>query len=298
MRLLRLETILVATDLTETSDAALESAMRLADAAGAKLHVAHVTSPPSALNPEAGRRPDYEHQLGQALARAGVTTHPATHLIAGEPERAISELADRLNANVVVVGRRSGEPGATPGRPVGSTAYELITHTLVPVLVITRSLAIPMAKTLVAIDKSEAARGSLLVALSWSSALRARSPSGAGAILTALHVDTGVAAAPVMTPAQQSVDHDVAVLQGTAAAWAGVTVQGITVTNADAVTAIVREARESNVELVVLGTRAAREHGDSIWGSLSAAVTAQLSTPVLLVPPAIWRDHAGSIDYL
>jgi nucleotide-binding universal stress UspA family protein len=298
MRLLRLETILVATDLTETSDAAIESAMRLAEAAGAKLHVAHVTPPQSELNPETGRRPDYERELELALARAGVTTQPATHLIAGEPQRAISQLADRLNANVVVVGRRSGEPGTSSGRPVGSTAYELITHTLVPVLVITRSLAIPMAKALVAIDKSEAARGALLVALSWSSALRARSPSGASASLTALHVDTGMAAARTTTPMQQSVDHDVDVLQGNAAAWAGVTVQGLTVTNPDPVAAIVREASESNVELVVLGTRAAREHGDSIWGSLSAAVTAQLSTPVLLVPPAVWQDHAGNIDYL
>jgi len=42
MRLRKLETILVATDLTEASAGAIVTATRLADAAGATLHVAHV----------------------------------------------------------------------------------------------------------------------------------------------------------------------------------------------------------------------------------------------------------------
>ncbi|MEO8698320.1 MAG: universal stress protein [Acidimicrobiales bacterium] len=298
MRLLPLETILVATDLTETSDAALETAMRLAEAAGTRLHVTHVASPQDELATESSRRAEYEHEIGKTLDRAGVTTQPKTHLIFGEPRRAISSLADKLKADVVVLGRRGGERGSASDRPVGSTAYACITHTLVPILVVTRPLSIPIQKALVAIDKSEAARGSLLVALSWSSALRERSPTGAGAALTALHVDTGVGAARASARMQRSVDHDVDVLQRNAAGWAGVTVEKLTVTNPDPVTAILRQAIDSDAELVILGTRASREHGESIWGSLSAAVTARLSIPVLLVPPAVWRDHARDIDYL
>ena len=78
MRLLTLETILVATDLTETSDAAVETAMRLADAAGARLHVAHVASAKDEPITEAGPRAEYEQEIGKALERAGFTTHPKT----------------------------------------------------------------------------------------------------------------------------------------------------------------------------------------------------------------------------
>ncbi|MEO8337741.1 MAG: universal stress protein, partial [bacterium] len=141
-------------------------------------------------------------------------------------------------------------------------------------------------------------RGSLLVALSWSSALRKRTPTGAGATLIALHVDTGADPAGASARMERSVEHDVELLQRNAAAWAGVTVEGITVTHPDPVTAISQYAVDSHAELVILGTRASREHGESIWGSLSAAVTAQVSIPVLLVPPAVWRDHAHDIDYL
>ncbi len=298
MRLLTLETILVATDLTETSDAAVETAMRLADAAGAKLHVTHVSSPPDAQTTETGRQAEYQREIAKALERVGGTTQPTIHLVSGEPSRAISSLADKVKADVVVLGRRSGERKAASDRPIGSTAYACITHTLVPVLVVTRPLSIPMQRALVAIDKSEAARGSLLVALSWSSALRKPVPTGAGAALTAFHVDAGADPAGDSARMQRSVDHDVDVLQRNAAAWAGVTVEGLTVTNPDAVAAIVRQAIDSDAELVILGTRAASEHGESIWGSLSAAVTAQLSIPVLLVPPAVWRDQARDIDYL
>ncbi|MEO5814088.1 MAG: universal stress protein [Gemmatimonadaceae bacterium] len=298
MRLLTLETILVATDLTETSDAAIETAVRLADAAGASLHVTHVASPEDDLATETGRRADYEHTIGEALERAGGTTQPTIHLISGEPRRAISLLADTLKADVVVLGRRGGEATPASDRPVGSTAYACITHTLVPVLVVTRPLSIPIQKALVAIDKSEAARGSLLVALSWSSALRKRAPTGASAALTAFHVETGAAPAGASARMQRSVAHDVDILQRNAAVWAGVTVEGLTVTNPDPIAAILRQAIDSDAELVILGTRASREHGDSIWGSLSAAVTAQLSIPVLLVPPAVWRDHARDLDYL
>ncbi|CAN5136252.1 universal stress protein [soil metagenome] len=296
MRLLTLETILVATDLTKTSDAAIETAMRLAAAAGATLHVTHVASPQDELT-EAGRRAECEREIGKALERAGVTTQPTIHLIAGEPRRAISSLADTLKADVVVLGRRGEDQRSPSDRPVGSTAYACITHTLVPVLVVTRPLSVPLQKALVAVDRSEAARGSLLVALSWSSALRKPAPTDASAALIALHVETGADAADASARMQRSVDHDVDVLQRNAAGWAGVTVERLTVTNPDPVAAIVQQSIDSDADLVILGTRASREHGDSIWGSVSAAVTRRLSTPVLLVPPAIWRDHARDIDY-
>jgi len=95
---------------------------------------------------------------------------------------------------------------------------------------------------------------------------------------------------------RRSATHDAEVLERNAAGWAGVTVERVTVEDPDPAAAIARHAVDSGAELVILGTRASAEHGSSIWGSVSAAVTRRLSIPVLLVPPAVWRDHVRDID--
>lgn len=77
---------------------------------------------------------------------------------------------------------------------------------------------------------------------------------------------------------------------------AGVAVERLTLRDADPAAAISRHAIDSGFEMVILGTRSSVEHGSSIWGSVSAAVTRRMSIPVLLVPPAVWRDHARDID--
>lgn len=293
MRLLKLETILVATDLTETSNGAIVTATRLADAAGATLHVAHVAPGEDELSAAAGRWAEYEQEIEKAIDPAG-TTRPQRHLIFGEPARAIASLAGKVNADVVVLGRRGETARPASARPVGSTAYAFVTHTLVPVLVVVHPLSIPMHNALVAVDASEAARGSLLVAVSWSSALRERGPTTAG--LTVLHVDTGADPTEQSAQMRRSAAHDAEVLQRNAAGWAGVTVVRLTVTNPDPAAAISQQAIDSGAELVILGTRASAEHGLSIWGSVSAAVTRQLSIPILLVPPAVWRHHVRDVD--
>lgn len=293
MRLLKVETILVATDLTETSAGAIVTATRLADTLGASLHVAHVAPQEDELGVSASRRAEYEQRLEKAVDPSG-TTRPQRHLLFGEPHRAVSSLAGRIKADVVVVGRRAGTRALNSDRAVGSTAYAFITHTLVPVLVVVEPPSIPMHQALVAVDASEAARGSLLVAVSWSSALRDRGASTAG--LTVLHVDTGADPTEQSAQMRRSATHDADVLQRNAAGWAGVTVERVTVKDPDPVAAISRHAVDSGAELVILGTRASAEHGSSIWGSVSAGVTRQLSIPVLLVPPAVWRDHVRDID--
>ena len=294
MRLLKLQTILVATDLTETSVGAMVSAARLANAASATLHVAHVASEQDELNADADRRAEYEQAIGNAVDAAKTTTAAQTHLMFGEPPHALASLADKLSADVLVLGRRERTPKADSDRPVGSTAYACVTRTLVPVLVIVEPISIPLRSALVAVDASVAARGSLLMALSWSSALRDRSSTNGRLII--FHVDTGNPATEDAARLRQSAAHDADVLQRNAPGWAGVTVERITIKDPDPAAAISRHAMDSGAALVILGTRASADHGLSAWGSVSAAVTRQLSIPVLLVPPAIWRDHERDID--
>jgi len=292
MRLLKLETILVATDFTETSAGAIVTGSRLADATGANLHIAHVAPDDDELRAAAGRRAEYDRELEKAVAPAA-TTRPQRHLLFGEPHRAVSTLSGRIRADVVVLGRRIGTGKPTSDRPVGTMAYAFVTHTLVPVLVVVEPLSVPLRRAVVAIDASQTARGSLLVAVSWASALRR---SSSNAELTVLHVDMGPDAPDRSAQERRSAAHDADVLRRNAAGWAGVTVERLTIEDADPAAAISRHAVDSGAELVILGTRASAEHGSSIWGSVSAAVTRRLSIPVLLVPPAVWRDHVRDID--
>lgn len=294
MRLPKIETILVATDLTETSAGAAATGARLADAVGATLHIAHVASEQDERSMSPGRRNEYERELEKALPLVKGATHPQTHLLFGDPPRALSSLADKVGADVVILGRRDGGPTTALDRRVGTMAYACVTHTLVPVLVIETALSMPLRHALVAVDMSEAARGSLLVALSWSSAFR--DPGSTDAILTVLHVDTGAASTAETARLRRSAVHDADVLQRNAPGWASVAVERLTIRSPDPATAISRHAVDSGVQLVVLGTRSSAEHGQSVWGSVSAAVTRQLSIPVLLVPPAVWRDHVRDVD--
>ena len=53
-----------------------------------------------------------------------------------------------------------------------------------------------------------------------------------------------------------------------------------------------------DAELLVLGTRGLSAQRAGELGSVSAAVLARAKRPILLVPPAVWRDHARDMDYL
>ena len=65
-----------------------------------------------------------------------------------EPHRAISSLAGKVKADVVVLGRGDGTRRPASERPVGSMAYAFVTHTLVPVLVVAEPLSAPMHNAL------------------------------------------------------------------------------------------------------------------------------------------------------
>jgi nucleotide-binding universal stress UspA family protein len=220
------------------------------------------------------------------------------HVQSGDPVTALSGLADELGADAIVIGRRRPRPATKSDPSVGSTAYGVVTRTLAPCLITSRSLQVPIRNAVVAVDTSETARGALLVALSWVSALR---HSGSGApttTLTALHVESGRALSQRAAQRKRTVDHEIDVLKRGAGSWAGVTVGSATETSDDPVAAIVRFVKKRKPDLVVLGTRGLSARKLSGFGSVSRAVTTQLDVPVLLVPPAVWRNHAHDIDYL
>src|SRR6478672_10087185 len=192
MRLLALRTILVASDLAPTSDVAIRAALDLARAVGAALHVVHVPADGTDLDPDGEHRARHLSELDIALRRLGAREHEfAMHIAKGEASSAIAGIADELDADVVVLGRRRMDGAAMPDRPLGGTAYAVMSRSRAPCLAVTEPLELPIRKAVVAIDRSATARGALLVALSWTSAFRAGAPGGEHPTLTALYVDAG-----------------------------------------------------------------------------------------------------------
>ena len=270
--------------------------MDLSCASGAALHVVHVAAGNDDLLAE-DRRADSARELDIGLLRIGAREGDfATHIVTGEAPSTIGMVADKLDADVVVLGRRRTDP-TLHDRPLGGTAYAVMSRSRAPCLAITEPLNLPIRKALVAIDRSETARGALLVALSLVSAVRAGNSGEKPPTLTALHVDPGASTMEdEETVGQKTIEHELNILRRNAEAFAGVVVLGETVQGRDPATTIANYARDHDSELVVLGTRPP-ERRESGLGSVSASVTSRLSIAVLLVPPAVWRDHAKDIDY-
>jgi nucleotide-binding universal stress UspA family protein len=297
MLLLAARTILVASDLAPTSDAAVRAAVDLSRASGAALHAVHVAALDDLLR-EGGGVLDYSGDLRETLRQAGAQNGEGEiHSAAGDAALAIARIANTINADVIVLGRRRAGTAATPHRPVGPVARGVVSRSHAPCLVITEPLTLPVQNALVGIDWTETARGALFVALSWVSVMRAQGGGDDQTTLTALNVHPGTGdTRGAAVVAERTIEHELGILRRNAGAWAGVTVLGETVQGTDPAAAIANYALEHDAELVILGTRGIADGGAPL-GSVSAAVTGRLSIPVLLVPPAVWRDYSKQIDY-
>lgn len=282
MRPLALRTVLAATDLTDASLPAVRTAAELARLAGARLHVVYAADPPDA---EAGR------SLGVHLRAAGVPpAGVASTRVAGLPaDRAIVERAAQVGADVIALGPHRGRPGT---RELGGTADRVVRAARVPCLVLPASLTLPLGRVLAAVDLTGAARGSLLVALSWASALRRRGRAGGEqpTELRVLYVEEEEAPPGAGREALHGeVEAVCAGLEGIA----GVEVREEVARDGSPAEGILDRAGAEDPDLVVLGTHSQDPDAQDLLGSVSSGVARGTRRPVLLVPPAVWRDYGS-----
>lgn len=273
MRLLTLKSVLVATDLDESSPSALLTAARLAALAEASLHLVHVADQ-TAPGDESRLR-----ELIRETAPDGPEVESA-RVVPGSPAQAIVEEAARVDADVVILGphrRGTGQPGE-----LGSTAASVVRTAPCPCLVTATELRLPLERVVAAIDLSEASSGVLSVALTWASALR---PRDGRALLTALHV-----ASDPGEDAVQRVREEVERARARARGAAFVEIHERLGSGAQPAEEILRSAAADSADLLVVGTRGADASAAGL-GSVSAAVARAAPCPLLLVPPAAWRDQ-------
>lgn len=291
MRPLALATVLVATDLSPSSDIALETAHHLANAAGAALHVVHVSGPRSPKENSHSAREARSLALAAVVRRAGIPERRAMmHDVSGSPADAIRAVSEDIRADVIVVGPPRGTNNEGQGRRLGGTARAIAAVASAPCLAALRRLPLPLERVLVPVDFSDTARGALLVGLSWASALRKGGGQQPGTTLRALHVSGG--AGDPDNQRTPSLAQDVDSLRRSAGNWAGIAIDGETVSeDGSIVDAIARYAEDQRADLIVLGTRGLGLDAAERLGSISALVVERSTAPVLLVPPSVWREH-------
>ncbi|MEX1183265.1 MAG: universal stress protein [Gemmatimonadota bacterium] len=269
MRLLTLNSVLVATDLGETSFPAIRTAARLAPLAGAGLHLMHVA---------ADRSGDGENQLAEHFRRAvpDAADPASVRVVRGPPAAMIVEYANQLGADVVILGphRRLTATG-----PLGSTATNVVRTAPCPCLVASTELRLPLERVLVPVDISDVASAALSLALSWASALR--SPGGS-ADLVALHVSQK----PDPRSEHDRVHGEVGRARELARGAAHVVFSEQLVYGSDPAKEILRHAASMSADLVVMGTRGTGGTSSEL-GSVADAVVRDTPCPLLLVPPAV-----------
>lgn len=298
MHLLALRTVLVATDLDSGSSSAIQTGHALAKAAGATLHVVHVTNE--------GSKPATLESVYAFIGGCGVELDVRhIHLLYGDAAHAIRLMADRLNADAIVLGPHRGDADARPAGPLGSTALAIVTDSFTPCLVTRTPLRVPLARVLVGVDRSDTARGALVVGLSWASGLRAPAATerGASSTMLVLHVDcaTPPAGRPGMSGSPERsalLEREVQRIRADAGDWAEVSVEPITISADDPASAIADAATERRVDLIVVGTHGLGPQVARRLGSVSASLVRNSQIPVLLVPPAVWMSHARSQEIL
>lgn len=282
MRQLVLKHVLAATDLTPASADALAAAAALARLAGARLHVLHASRDD----------PDAEGTLREHVARAAPAARDAALLApAGAPHEVILQAAERVEADVMVLGPHRHRDGG----PLGSTADRVVRGANVPCLIVPGPLDLPLGQVVAAVDLSDGGKGALLVALSWASALRRPGISlnggEPGTRVDALHV---VSAADDPPPRHlTSLAEYVATVRGALGAAAGVEIEQVVrgggESPARVARTVMRHAAERGAGLLVIGTRDQAPPGSHPLGSVSSSVVQETEVAVLLVPPAVSR---------
>ena len=136
--------IIVATDGSREAELAVTTAADLANSTGSELHVVHVGELPLVYHPERhAYRAEYEEHEKEAqglleaqverIKEAGATVTQA-HLRMGRADEEIVELAQSIDAGMIVMGSRG--QGRLRRALVGSVSESVVRHAHCPVTVV------------------------------------------------------------------------------------------------------------------------------------------------------------------
>lgn len=156
-----LRTILIGTSLGDESDQVVRAGIDLARAAGARVALVHAASIEPLLV-DVGAGPDFEREqiarrgeeLRRQIERLGIEERElaGTEVQVGAPYRVVSAAAQRIGADLVVVGATGSGPLAA--ELLGSTADRVLRKAPCPVLVVRDGFQVPPRRVLAPVDLS------------------------------------------------------------------------------------------------------------------------------------------------
>jgi nucleotide-binding universal stress UspA family protein len=159
----RIDTVLIGTSLGAESDQVVRSGLAVARAAGARAFLVHAAQlEPLLAGYEAGAGADLEWEqiaqcsedLRRQIERLGVgqSELAGSKVQAGAPHRVLTEIAQQVGADLIVVGATGSGPFAA--ELLGSTADRVLRKASCPVLVVRGELPVPPRRVLAPVDLS------------------------------------------------------------------------------------------------------------------------------------------------
>lgn len=273
----RFERILVASDGSEFSAAAVREAIGIAKKCGARVHLMSLVAPgvehealgESILKQELGLAQAHLDQIKAQADAAGVASE--THLIEGnQVDEEILDLAERLKVDVIVMGRR-GRRGLAR-LMLGHATTQVIGQAHCNVLVVPRAARVEGRRIVLATDGSRNADAAAVTAGNLARACRTP--------VTVASVTTDEQAPEVQAEVAQAVERVVAHMRSEGTAVEGKVLHG------EPAAAITGVAREIGADLIVTGSHGRSGLERVLIGSISERILNDTECAVLVVKAA------------
>lgn len=286
----KIRTIVVGVETVQQADPVLRPAIELAGRLGAALYVVHgyvLTDPLLDAYARAGYLGENTIQnFGQDLqsaleARVREITAAETvkvRAVAGPPVSAVLEVAEEVEADMLVVG--ASRHGGFPLSLLGSTVRALLRRSRVPVLMMRSDVPVIPRKILVPTDLSPLSEAAYRAGLSIAGA--SDEPPRVRLLLV-------INKSLLQLPLEQRLLDDVAereLQEFRRAVEAGSATVDEVVRKGDPAAEIVAEARGWGAELLALGTHGRKGMERLLLGSVAEAAVRSAPCNVLVVPPA------------
>jgi universal stress protein E len=306
-----IHTVLIGTSLTDASDEVVANGLRLARAAGAKIHLVHAFDltmlysgatfgggayVPEMIEIERGGR---LQRLESQAARAGIQPGELAGLtpLEGASHRVVIEAAESFGADLIVVG--AAESWGRLSKLLGSTADRVIRAATCPVVATRGRLEVPPRRVVIAVDLSPASGEAMSCGLQVLAGIGAGPGAHPSTAIEALFVaeagmlDTVLVAAATHQAQQQAEESLQAFLAGHCPdpGWhLGGRVRGGGAADAE----ILARCREAMPDLVVLGTHGRSGFERLLIGSVAESVMRHARGSVLVIPPSAARAARGA----
>jgi len=289
-----LRRIIAASDLSEDADRSILAGAALARASGAQLHVIHCVVPPvfpywDGLVPDATRdvwlanaRTDLEWRVVRLLGDDPLV--PVQEVLFGEPAQQISEYADRVGANLLVVGPHV--PRMIFDDLLGTTGDRLIRSASVPCLVANQPINPPLRQILFPVDFSVPSRHCIAVGMDLlADGLLAGEADGEAGVVEILFVHAFAEPQARVLALEPRLSQQVEAARSRLPEQSKVKLLPRILSAPLAVDGIRKAAERMDADLIVLGTHGHGILGRALVGSVASGVARTIPFPVLLVPP-------------